>query len=201
MHMSHVDQAQPDTRSRIIEEAERLFRVYGYSKTTVADIAKACRMSPANVYRFFASKAAINEAICELWLGQLEALVAGIARRDGPAPERLRRVLIEGHDYSRARFLGDSKVHEMVTAAMDEHWGVISAHVQRVMEWVARIIADGVARGEFRMVDPAAAARCVHAASVSLFHPQLLAECMQRSPETFASAEELADFILGALEP
>src|SRR6516165_8891119 len=53
------------TRERILTEAERLFRVYGYTKTTVADIAEATRMSPANVYRFFATKSDINNAICE----------------------------------------------------------------------------------------------------------------------------------------
>ena len=54
-----------ETRKRILAEAERLFRLYGYTKTTVADIAEACRMSSANVYRFFASKSDINNAICE----------------------------------------------------------------------------------------------------------------------------------------
>ncbi len=127
-------QTDTRTRTRILTEAERLFRIYGYTKTTVADIAKTCRMSPANVYRFFASKAAINEAICELWLVELETHVAGIARADVSARERLRRLLLEGHRFSQSRFLGESKVHEMVTVAMDEHWAVISAHVQRVME-------------------------------------------------------------------
>ena len=43
--------------------AERLFREIGYQKTTVADIAKVLRMSPANVYRFFNSKKAIHQAV------------------------------------------------------------------------------------------------------------------------------------------
>ncbi len=47
---------ETDTRERILEVAERLFRQIGYQKTTVADIAKELRMSPANVYRFFESK-------------------------------------------------------------------------------------------------------------------------------------------------
>ena len=40
-----------DTRTRILMEAERLFRHYGYGKTTIADISQACGMSAANVYR------------------------------------------------------------------------------------------------------------------------------------------------------
>ena len=50
------------TRARIEETAERLFRTMGYQKTAVADIARELGMSPANVYRFFPSKSAINEA-------------------------------------------------------------------------------------------------------------------------------------------
>ncbi len=190
-----------DTRTRILTEAERLFRIYGYTKTTVADIAKTCRMSPANVYRFFASKAAINEAICELWLVELETHVAGIARADVSARERLRRLLLEGHRFSQSRFLGESKVHEMVTVAMDEHWAVIQSHIERVTQWIARVIADGVARGEFRDVDPDRAARLVHSATVSLFHPQLLDERTKKCAELRSEPEELVDFVLEALRP
>jgi AcrR family transcriptional regulator len=51
--MSFVaDHIETDVRERILVTAERLFREIGYQKTTVADIAKALRMSPANVYRF-----------------------------------------------------------------------------------------------------------------------------------------------------
>jgi AcrR family transcriptional regulator len=50
-----------DTQKLIVEVAERLFRQYGFQKTTVADIARDLHMSPANVYRFFTAKSEINE--------------------------------------------------------------------------------------------------------------------------------------------
>src|ERR1700704_5814429 len=53
-----AENIEADTRARILVVAERLFREIGYQKTTVADIAKMLRMSPANVYRFFDSKKA-----------------------------------------------------------------------------------------------------------------------------------------------
>ena len=56
---------EKDIRQAIIEAAERLYRKYGFQKTTVADIARELHMSPANVFRFFASKSEINEAV---WL-------------------------------------------------------------------------------------------------------------------------------------
>ena len=58
-----AEHIETDTRERILVVAERLFRQIGYQKTTVADIAKELRMSPANVYRFFDSKKAIHESV------------------------------------------------------------------------------------------------------------------------------------------
>ena len=54
-----VSLPERDTRQSIVDTAERFFRDIGYQKTTVADIAKSLRMSPANVYRFFDSKKSI----------------------------------------------------------------------------------------------------------------------------------------------
>ena len=64
------EHVETDTQERILVVAERLFRQIGYQKTTVADIAKELRMSPANVYRFFDSKKAINEGVAT---GEFEA--------------------------------------------------------------------------------------------------------------------------------
>src|SRR4051812_50050023 len=79
-----VEENAPTTRCRILETAERFFREIGYQKTTVADIAKTLRMSPAKVYRFFDSKKAINEAGVERGTREGEALIGSI-----PAPPRM----------------------------------------------------------------------------------------------------------------
>ena len=65
--------------------AERLFREIGYQKTTVADIAKMLRMSPANVYRFFDSKKAIHEGVARSLMGEVEIEAQRIANTPGPA--------------------------------------------------------------------------------------------------------------------
>ena len=71
--MNALPKTKPDdTRDRIMDVADRLFRQVGFAKTTVADIAAELDMSPANVYRFFASKNAIVEAICRRCLAELD---------------------------------------------------------------------------------------------------------------------------------
>jgi AcrR family transcriptional regulator len=112
------DHIEPDTRERILVVAERLFRQIGYQKTTVADIAKELRMSPANVYRFFDSKKAIHEGVARGLMGEVEEAAQHIVARPGPAAARLRELITTIHRMNSERYVGDSKLHEMVEIAM-----------------------------------------------------------------------------------
>src|SRR6202020_1983047 len=92
-----AEHVETDTRERILVVAERLFRQIGYQKTTVADIAKELRMSPANVYRFFDSKKAIHEGVARVLMGGVEDATQAIAIRRGPAPARARELMTPVH--------------------------------------------------------------------------------------------------------
>jgi AcrR family transcriptional regulator len=187
-----------ETRSRILEEAERLFRVYGYSKTTVADIAQACRMSPANVYRFFTSKSAINNAICERLIAEDEEALKGIARLPIPASERITRLVVELNRRSVQNFIDNKKVHEMVMVALEERWEAIREHIHRTRDIFGTVIQDGIDSGEFRQQDVKRAAECACAAMAPLRHPVMLVQCMD-DPDKPTPAE-MAGFINQALK-
>jgi len=191
----HID---TDIRERILEVAERLFRQLGYQKTTVADIAKELRMSPANVYRFFDSKKAIHEGVCRLLMGGVDVEVRRIADAPGPAVPRLRELLKTVHRMNSERFVGDSKLHEMVEIAMEENWEVCLAHIQAIVESIGSVIAQGVASGEFEVADVPLAAMCTCHAMVGYFHPQMIAQAMKKP---HPSIDQMVDFVLAALAP
>src|ERR1700732_1229849 len=142
-----------DTQERILVVAERLFRQIGYQKTTVADIAKELRRSPANVYRFFDSKMAIHEGVARSLMGGVEVEAQRIANMPGPAVPRLRDLLTTIHRMNCERYVGDSKLHEMVAVAMEESWEVCVAHIQTITESIGVVIAQGMASGEFEKTD------------------------------------------------
>ena len=190
---------RPDTRALIVESAERVFRTYGYAKTTVADIAREMGMSPANIYRFFPSKAALHEAIADRIVGEVEAGGMQIARLPLSASERLRLLVVERYKQTVAIMLDQHKVHEMVAIALDEQWPVVERHLDRMTGITETIIREGIASGEFAAADPAVAARCFFAAMASTCHPALVAQCMNKPNR--ASPEELVDFALKALRP
>jgi AcrR family transcriptional regulator len=191
-----AEHVEPDTREKILVVAERLFRQIGYQKTTVADIAKELRMSPANVYRFFDSKKAIHEGVARVMMGGVEEAAQAIMNRPGPATERMRELLITVHRMNTERYVGDAKLHEMVAIAMEESWEVCVAHMQLITETIAGVIAQGVASGEFKVVDVPLAAMCTCHAMVGYFHPQMIAQA-QNKPHP--AIDQMADFVLASL--
>jgi AcrR family transcriptional regulator len=187
---------ETDTRQRILVVAERLFRQIGYQKTTVADIAKELRMSPANIYRFFDSKKAINEGVARVLMGEVEDVTAAIANKPGPAASRLRELMKNINRMNSERYVGDSKLHEMVEIAMQESWEVCAAHMQTITESIAGVVAQGVASGEFEAPDVPLAAMCVCTGMMRFFHPQMIAQCANKpGPEL----DQMIDFVIGAL--
>src|SRR5258706_15219938 len=143
------EHVEHDTRERILVVAERLFREIGYQKTTVADIAKVLRMSPANVYRFFDSKKAIHEGVARTLMGGVEEAAQAIATGHESAGSRLRELMATIHRMNCERYIGDSKLHEMVEIAMEESWEVCVGHIQRITGTIAALIPEGAAAGEF----------------------------------------------------
>jgi AcrR family transcriptional regulator len=192
------DHIEPDTRERILEVAERLFREIGYQKTTVADIAKELRMSPANVYRFFDSKKAIHEGVARVLMSEVEVEAQRIADAPGPAVPRLRELLTTVHRMNSERYVGDSKLHEMVAIAMEESWEVCVAHIQQITENIGAVIGQGMASGEFEKSDVVTAALCACTAMVRFFHPQMIAQAAHKPGP---SIDQMIDFVLAALAP
>jgi AcrR family transcriptional regulator len=187
-----------ETRARILTEAERLFRHYGYAKTTVAEIADACGMSPANVYRFFASKSVINEAICDRMISGIEVRLRKIVAADASASERLISFIVTLAQHTIETMTDQKKVHEMVVVGMEENWDAIQRHLDAMTAMLAEIIASGIASGEFKRQDPLQAARCVHSALPGYAHPVVVAQC--RDNPNRISPEEMASFLLQALK-
>ena len=190
-----------DTRKRIMETAEALFRRLGYGKTAVADIAAELDMSPANVYRFFPSKNAIVQAICQRCLSEAEEKVWSIARSRGPARERLERLELEIFSYHKENLLVEQKVSDMVQVAMEENWGAIMAHKEVIRNAIELILRDGIEAGEFEQVDPRETSALIMKGFVGFCHPVLIAQGLQESQDLDSDARSLIRFLIRAITP
>jgi AcrR family transcriptional regulator len=192
--------SDPDeVRARILEVAEAHCRRIGYHKTSVAGIASELGMSPANVYRFFPSRDAINESICRRVLNEVADIAFAIARTNAPAMEKLDRLLTAVHHHNKTKLIKERRMHDMIVAAMQENWGIIKAHIARMVTIFEVIIRQGIEAGEFEVEDPAEAARAIKTAFSPFFHPILIEHCVQHGEDTEAGLREQIRFIVKAL--
>jgi AcrR family transcriptional regulator len=187
-----------ETRAAILTAAEELFRRVGYAKTAVADIAEVLRMSSANIYRYFPSKSAINNAICDRLMATLEIEMQAAVARPGTAAARLRDLILTLNRRHRELFTRERRVHDMVEAAMAENWASIEAHISTSERFAADLIRDGIATGEFGPGDAEALGTTVIGACCSLLHPTVIAQCTDET-EYERDAERVVWLLIEAL--
>jgi AcrR family transcriptional regulator len=178
---------------RIVQAAIRLHRQIGFKKTTVADIARGASMSPANVYRFFPSKQAIEEAVVADLFEHVTA-AATLAACGGSALQRLTAALRAISQLQEHRLENDSKQHELVAAAVRENWPVALSYADRIRGLVRGIIAAGQVGGELRPGTPMTMTCCLLEAMDGYLNPSRINAAAVRP--TF---DEMMDFCAGAL--
>jgi AcrR family transcriptional regulator len=147
------------TRRRQIEDvASSLFSSRGYAATSMRDIARALDLQGGSLYAHIPSKEAVLAAIVEEAAEAFHGAVRPIAERGGPAAERLRemvaahvRVVTGGRERAKVflfewTFLGEER-RQAVTRSRSAYQG-----------YFERVVAEGVAAGEFATPNPRLAA-------------------------------------------
>jgi AcrR family transcriptional regulator len=81
-------------RTRLIEAAANLAHQHGFGNTRLADIAKAAKVPPGNLYYYFKTKEEIGEAIVERRLSELQAAQQELGKVATPRERLCRFVLI-----------------------------------------------------------------------------------------------------------
>jgi AcrR family transcriptional regulator len=185
-----------ETRSCILSTAWDLFRQLG-TRTTVADIADKLGMSSANVYRFFPSKQALSEAVCENLLD--EVLRAAQRELDGPGPasKRIAGMMLTLHRFMRDQMTDEARAHEIVDAAMNESWRPIVDYIHKCAAMLAGVIAEGQKAGEFGPGDPSELGWQTLESCIAIHDPALIAKCPAIRPD--ARPEQTVEFALRAL--
>jgi AcrR family transcriptional regulator len=146
--------ADHDVRDQIVLAATQHFRLYGYEKTTVSDLAKAIGFSKAYIYKFFESKQAIGELICANCLREIETDVrAAVDAVDGP-PEKLRRMFKTIVESSLRLFFEDRKLYDIAASAATGRWEAVRAFEGRIQALLQDVLRQGRETEEFERKTP-----------------------------------------------
>ncbi len=165
--------SEEESRAEILAAAEEQLRRVGRDRFRVTELARDLGMSHGNIYRYFASREQLIEALAEVWYEQVQADLLATAARSGTAIERLERFVIEFLRLKRAQ-VEDIHVRRVLEAIIEEAPHMPEQRLDVVRSTVASIIGDGIQAGEFRSADPAAVAAAFVDATAAFYRPSLV---------------------------
>lgn len=191
--------AETEKRDAIVAAARDHFSLYGYSKTTVSDLAKAIGYSKGYIYKFFESKQAIGEAICTNCLASvMEAVDAAVD--DGiSATDKLRRFFKIIPEKSAELFFEDRKLYDIAAVSAGECWPSSEKYLGQVAALLQKIILEGRESGEFERKTPLdETVRSIMQVMQPFMHPLMLQHNLDVLPD---AANEVASLVLRSLAP
>ena len=149
----------------ILAAAMRRFEQFGYSKTTMAEIAADCDMSAANIYRYFENKLEIGAQLARRCLANEGMALTEAIHSSAAASVRLEAFLLANLHHTYTRWSEQPRINELVEAIARERTDVVQEHLRVKQDLVEKLIADGNKSGEFSVQDAKSTAEAILVAS------------------------------------
>jgi AcrR family transcriptional regulator len=187
-------------RACILAAAYARFQRFGFSKTTMAEIAGDCGMSAANLYRYFKNKEDIGVHTARCRLQETEAVARRVVERPGlSAREKLEAFILEVHHWIAKRIENETFVQDLAAYILMKRRDLVYAHCDRLAALMAEILRQGNESGEFEVADPLAVAKTILDAYQLFYHPLLIAQQMEREFDT--EAHRVVELLVRGLAP
>jgi len=149
------------TRRRILRAARRLFSRRGYDAVSITDLANAARVNRAGLYYYFKDKRDLYRETIKTLLDLIPALWERREMREGPPDKRLDRyVAALWQALAENRDAMPLIMREIATGGPEREL-IFTRYVVPNAFYVADILEEGMARGEFAAGPPLMAAVAV----------------------------------------
>ena len=162
------------TREKIIVASRERFSHYGYPKTTIAELAEDCAMSPGNIYRFFKGKIDIAVEIARREaLSAVEVIEAVLDCPLRSSRQRLEEVVFADLRYTFHLLENQPKTLELAQIVVSDRPQFQIESLRRERRVFQRILHEGQASGEFMVDNVPATTIALHAATTKYRYAQL----------------------------
>lgn len=147
------EEIQAYKRERILQEAVALFYERGFTATTLDDIAAALGVTKPFIYTHFRSKTDLLAALCTPTIELSLAAVANAAKGPGTATDRLYRAIIDFTKVVLQRQANIAIFFREEKHLAPEALAEITVLRKRFDRVLSKLLAEGVAAGEFEIAD------------------------------------------------
>jgi len=187
-----------ELRVQILDAALQRFQQYGYGKTTMAEIAKDCNMSAANLYRYFKNKQDIAADCADRCMTDQQDILRELVRQEfSSAAEKLRAFVLEGLRGTHEMYVNQPKINELVEFIAFDRQDLVHKKIQSQHTLITEILVQGNQTGEFDIHDVVTTARAVQNTLVKFNVPIFMA--LHPIDEFNTMANEVVDLMLQGL--
>lgn len=179
-----------ERRALVLTTALELFTREGYFNTSVHDIQRRANVSIGFIYHHFSNKEGIAKALYDDLVEKLAGEMERIGQRHDTAHDRCRAVIVHLFDLTES----DPEImHYMLYANhrefMPHEKPVCSS---RPFEMMKQMVADGIAGGEIRAIDPLVAATSIFGGAIRLISLRLDGVLQEALPRCLAETWQCA---------
>ena len=141
----------------LLEAALHVFVDQGFGAAKVEDIASRAGVSKGTLFLYFASKEELFKAVVrDTIVGQLSQFQAAVDTFEGPTPELMRTMVHAWWQRSHAN--GSTGITKLMLSE-GKHFPELATFYRievtdPARDLIGRLLARGLARGEFRAIDP-----------------------------------------------
>lgn len=191
-----------DVRAQIVEAAKKRFSHFGYAKTTMAEVATDCSMSPGNLYRFFPGKLDIAEYIAtQDFQNHLEQLAILADASGKTARQRLHDLLFEELRRTYHKLESDPRAYEIALIISRERPEFANWMLANERKIIVKVLESGLQQGEFQRCGCPVekTAEMIQAAVMKFRYPQLWSKLTL--PKLEQELEGVMQLIVDGLSP
>jgi AcrR family transcriptional regulator len=161
-------------KRQIAHAARERFSHFGYCKTTMSEIAEDCKMSPGNLYRYFAGKIDIAEEIADEHAQAILDRARGVVRDPNlSAVEKLHKFLFDSMKNTFDVLADDPRIFEIAEIISKERPEYGNRHLKKERGLIVEILSTGNASGIFNIPDVMYVAEMIQSATYKFKYAQL----------------------------
>ena len=144
----------PDTVQRILRAAEENFAERGLAGARTGAIARAARVNKALLYYYFSSKEELHRFTLNTLFQQLHAQMNAALDEPGTPRQQLLRYINSYFDFMTAHPNYPRLFERELTSEKPQLAGLVREHLRPLHQRLTAVIRAGIAKGEFRRVEP-----------------------------------------------
>lgn len=139
--------AAQETAAEILKTAAEMISAHGYAALSLADLAKALRVSPATIHKYYGSKLTLAEQVCALQLSNFYAYVEAANTAEMPFADRLCAIAQALATYHWAGPEETLWCTDLYVSAWQSEWTVFREFRDKVIALLHGVLLEGVKQG------------------------------------------------------